>query len=74
MMPLTSSRNPEGEAGLEVHIMNLMWGNGKYRLDIKSEVRAKIHIWLLPAFHGNLQQRSKKSSQHCQILRTSLIR
>lgn len=37
------------------------------------EVRAKIQIWLLPAFPGNLKRRSKKSRQHCQILQRSLI-
>lgn len=40
----------------------------------KLEVRAEIQIWLLPAFNGNLKRRrSKKSSQHCQILHRSLI-
>lgn len=36
-------------------------------------VRAKIQIWLLPACHGNLKRRSKKSSQPCQILQRILI-
>lgn len=62
MMPLTSSGSPRGEAGLELHIMNLICGNGKYRLEMYREVRTEIQIWLLPAFQGNLKQEQKEKS------------
>lgn len=44
IMPSTSSGSPRGAAGLEMHIMNLIWGNGKYRLEIKRKVKAEIQI------------------------------